>query len=129
MCLGRRYESIDMQHDLFGLGHDLDLRSNFQHDFSMSNYTSLDASRQEKHDAGKIKSCVFTESKVMTEKRFSQKKTLFLEFLLSRGQTVEIRQHLRTCWRKNCKRAIECAFFQLWSSSGSRVMCRFVEKC
>ena len=43
-----------MQHDLFGSGHDLDLRSNSQHDFSRSNYISFDASRQEKHDAGKI---------------------------------------------------------------------------
>ena len=43
-----------MQHDLFGSGHDLDLRSNFQYDLSRSNYISLDASRKEKHDAGKI---------------------------------------------------------------------------
>ena len=43
-----------MRHYLFGSGHDLDLRSNFQHDFAWSNYTSFDASRQEKHDASKI---------------------------------------------------------------------------
>ena len=43
-----------MQHDLSGSGHDLDLRSNFQHDFLRSNYISFDAARQEKHDDGKI---------------------------------------------------------------------------
>ena len=43
-----------MQHDLFGSGHDLDLRSNFQHDLSRSNYISFDASKQEKHGASKI---------------------------------------------------------------------------
>ena len=42
-----------MHHDLFGSGHDLDLRSNFQHDFSRSNYISFDAARQETHDDGK----------------------------------------------------------------------------
>ena len=34
----------DMQHDLFGSGHDLDPRSNFIFDFSGSYYTSFDAS-------------------------------------------------------------------------------------
>ena len=38
---------------LFGSGHDLDLRLNFQHDLSRSNYISFDAARQEKYDAGK----------------------------------------------------------------------------
>ena len=84
-----------MQHDLFGSGHDLDLRSNFQHDLSRSNYISFDAARQEKHDAGKNKYCAFTESKVITEKRLSQK-LLFLEFLLPGGQTVGLRSNLRT---------------------------------
>ena len=58
------------------------------------------------------------------------KKRLFLEFLLSGGQTVDLRWNLRTCQRKNCKRAIECSnALQRCSFSGSRVMCRFVEKC
>ena len=30
-----------MQHDLFGSGHDLDLRSNFIFDFSVSYYTPV----------------------------------------------------------------------------------------
>ena len=29
MCSGRRWKSTDIQHDLFGSGHDLDLRWNF----------------------------------------------------------------------------------------------------
>ena len=33
-----------MQHDLFQSGHDLDLRSNFQHDLLRSNHNSFDAS-------------------------------------------------------------------------------------
>ena len=57
------------------------------------------------------------------------KKRLFLEFLLSGGQTVYLRWILKICLRKNVKRAIECAFPRSCSSSGSRVMCRFVEEC
>ena len=59
-------------------------------------------------------------------KTFFAKKRLFLEFLLSRGQTVDFRYNLRTCLRKNGKRAIECAFPQRCSSSGSRVVCLLV---
>ena len=99
-----------MQDDLFGSGHYLDLRSNFQHDLSRSNYISFDASRQEKHDSGKNKCRGSTESKVITEKLFSQKNGYFWVFLLSGGQTVDLGWNLRACWRKNGKRAIECAF-------------------
>ena len=60
---------------------------------------------------------------------FSQNKTAFLEFLLSSAQTVDRGSNLRTCQRKSFKRAIECAFEGRCSSSGCRVMCRFVEKC
>ena len=60
-----------MQHDPFRSGHDLDLRSNFQHDLSRSKYNSFDASRQEEHGAGKNKCPAFIESKVITEKRLS----------------------------------------------------------
>ena len=34
-----------------------------------------------------------------------------------------------TWWQKSVRRAIECAFLGRCSSSGSRVMCRCVEKC
>ena len=55
-------------------------------------------------------------------------KRLFLEFLLSGGQTVDLGSNLRAGWQNSVKRAIECAFSRRCSSSGSRVMCRFVEK-
>ena len=32
MCAKRQYGSTDIQHDVLGSGHDLDLWSNFQHD-------------------------------------------------------------------------------------------------
>ena len=51
MCSGRTYRSTDMKHDLFRSRHDLDLRLNFKNDLLRSNYSSFDASRQEKHDA------------------------------------------------------------------------------
>ena len=85
-----------MQHDLFGSGHDLDLRSNFQHDLSRSNYISFDAARQEKHDdAGKI-NIVSLLSQKLLQKNVCRKKLLFLEFLLPGGQTVDLRSNLRT---------------------------------
>ena len=43
-----------MDHDLFRSDHDLDLRSNSQNDLLRSNYSSLNASKQEKHDADNI---------------------------------------------------------------------------
>ena len=43
-----------MQHELFRSGHDLDLRSNFQHNLLRSNNSSFVASRQKEHDAGEM---------------------------------------------------------------------------
>ena len=117
-----------MQHDLFGSGHGLDLRSNFQYDLPRSNYISFDATRQEKHDDGKI-NIVSLLSQKLLQKNVCRKKMLFLEFLLPGGQTVDLRSNLRTNQRKNVKRAIECAFAQHCSSFSSRVMRQFVEKC
>ena len=54
MYSGRRYRSADMQHDLFRSDHDLELRSNFQHDLLRSKYSSFDASWREKQDTGKM---------------------------------------------------------------------------
>ena len=71
-----------MQHDLFGSGHDLDLRSIFQHDLSRSNYISFDASRQEKHDAGKINVMSLLIQKLLQKKTFSQKTVIFGVFAL-----------------------------------------------
>ena len=64
-----------MQHDLFESGHDFDLRSKFQNDFSMSNYISFDAPRQEKHDADKINAVSLLSQKLFHI--FSQKNGYF----------------------------------------------------
>ena len=95
MCSSRRCGSTDRQHDLFGSGHDLDLRSNFQRGLSRSTYISFDAPRQEKHDAGKINVVPLLSQKLL-QKNLYCKKRLFLEFLLPGGQTVDLRSNLRT---------------------------------
>ena len=51
----------------------------------------------------------FTGSKVITEKPF-RKNRLFLEFLLSASQTVQLRSNLRHVGDK-ANRAIRCVFF------------------
>ena len=50
----RQDGSKDMQHDLFGSGHDLDLRSNFIYEFSGLYYTSFDASWGAEYNGDKI---------------------------------------------------------------------------
>ena len=80
-----------MQNDLFESGHDLDLRSNFQHDLLRSNYISFDAPRQEKHDANKINVSLYhVLSQKLLQKNLLSKIWLFLEFLLSGGQTADL---------------------------------------
>ena len=69
MCSGRPHGSTDMQHDLFRRGHDLDLMSNFQNDLLMSNYSSFDASRQEKHDAVNMNVVLFLSQKLSQKKK------------------------------------------------------------
>ena len=64
-----------MQHDPFRSGHDLDLRSKFQHDLSRSNYISFDAARQYKHDASKI-NIVSSLSQKLLQKNVYRKKTV-----------------------------------------------------
>ena len=46
--------SNDISYDLFGSGHDLDLRSNFKFDLFRSNYISFDASQRDTHDGVQI---------------------------------------------------------------------------
>ena len=58
----------------FGSGHDLDLRSNFQHDFLRSNYTSFAASRKEKNDAGKINVVSLLNQKLLQKTLFANKR-------------------------------------------------------
>ena len=83
---------------------DLSLRSNFQNDLLRSNYSSFDASQEEKYDSGKINAVSFLSQKLL-QKPFFCKKRLCLEFLLSRGQTVDLRSNLRTPLQKSVKRA------------------------
>ena len=128
MCSGRRYGSIDLQHDFFGSGHDHDLRSDLQHDFLRSSYISFDVSSQEKHDAAKYMWCLYWVKSYSRKAVFLVKTVNFRVFALWR-QTADLRSNLRTPQRKNVKRAIECAFLRRCSSSTSRVMRRFVDKC
>ena len=66
-------------------GHDLDLRSNFQHDLLRSNYISFDAALQEKHDAGKMNVMPLLSQKLLPKNVF--RKRFFIVFAL---------------WRLNC---------------------------
>ena len=93
MCSGWRCESIDFQYNLSRSDHDLELRSNFQNDLLRSTYTSFDASRQEKHDAGKLNVVPLLSQKLL-QKTFFRKNDYF-EFLLSGGQTCDHRSILR----------------------------------
>ena len=69
MCLSWQYASIDMQ---LGSRRDLDLRSNFDLDLSMSCYTCFDASWRGKHDGVKIIALSFQTQKLL-KNRFAQK--------------------------------------------------------
>ena len=71
-CLSRQDGSTDMQHDLFGSGHDLDLRSNFIFDLLRSNYISFDASCRGKHDGVRIISLPYLEPE-LSQKTISVK--------------------------------------------------------
>ena len=88
-----------MQHDLFRSDHDLDLMS-FLNDILRSNYSVFDASRQKKHDAGKM-NAVPIWSQSYYRQTFSAK-TALLE-LLSGGLTVDCRSNLRRyyCYGKS----------------------------
>ena len=59
-----------MQHDLFGSGHDLDLRSNFEIDLSRSNYTSFKSAFHEKHDGIKTSSISFLDKILLAKPLF-----------------------------------------------------------
>ena len=85
MGSGGRYASTDMQHDLFESGHDLDFKSNFQHDLLRSNYHSFDAFWQEKHDADKMNTVPLLSRKLLPKTCFRQVGYFYV--LLSGGQT------------------------------------------
>ena len=64
------HRSTDMQHDLFGPGHDLDLWSNFPDDLLRSKYNAFDASRQEKHDVCKTNAVPLLNQKILSKNVF-----------------------------------------------------------
>ena len=62
-----------MQHDLFQSGHDLDIDFDLGQLFNMtfkSNHSSLDASQQEEHDAGKINVVALLSHKLLSKNVF-----------------------------------------------------------
>ena len=66
-----------MQHDIFRSGHNLELRSNFQHDLLRFNYSSFDASLQEKHDVGKMIVMSLQRQKLLPDFFFFVKRLFF----------------------------------------------------
>ena len=80
MFAGWPHGSTDVQHYLFRTGHDLDLRSNFQNDLLRSNYSSLDASSQDNHNAGKMYVMSLLSLKLLQKKTFFRKNGYFLNF-------------------------------------------------
>ena len=84
-----------MQHDLFGSRHDLDLRSNFQ---LIYHSTRLDT----RNTMLTKNLCPLLNQKLLQNK-FNRKKLLLLEFLLSAGQTVDLRSKLRQVRKRTLK--------------------------
>ena len=72
-----------MQYGLFRSGNDLDFLPFFQYDLLRSNYSSLDASRQEEHDAGNMNVLPLLRQKLLPN--FFFLKRFVLEFVLSGG--------------------------------------------
>ena len=81
----------DMQHHLFGSGHDVDL---------WLNYRSIRRVPTRGARCWQNKCHALTESKVITEKCFSLKR-LFLEFFLFAGQSFKLGSNLRSPQRKS----------------------------
>ena len=107
-----------MQHDLFLSGHDVDLRSNFQDYFLRINHSSFDAFRQEEHDAGEMNVLPLLSQGFL---HFYFVKRLFLEFLLSGGQSIDLRSILRSSQRKALKELSNIFFCDARSSSGFQI--------
>ena len=71
-----------MQYDLFWSGYDSDLRSNLSNDILRSNYSSFDASRQEKDYVGNM-NAASVKSEVITEIRFFFVRTAIFKVIYS----------------------------------------------
>ena len=92
MCSGRRYGSNDMQHALFGSGHDLASKGQI---FIMTfqGHIIYQSTRLDKRNTMLAKKCcVFSESKVITEKRYSQKNGYFLVFFSLEAKPLTLDQ-------------------------------------
>ena len=73
ICFSHKNASTDVQHDLLGSTHDLDLRSNSDTDLSRPHVTCFDAFRPEEHDAVKIMSLDSLVQKLFVRKLFAKK--------------------------------------------------------
>ena len=73
MWSGWRYGAIDMQHDFSRSSHNLDLSLIFKitstGQIIINKTRLLNASRQEKHDAGKINVVAFLSQKLLSKNR------------------------------------------------------------
>ena len=95
-CLYHRDESIDMQHDLIGSGHYLDLTSNLRNDPFRSHYTSFDAPWREKDDCATISLLYLRDQKLLQKNYFRQDRPFWLS-MTSVGQTVDHSSNMMAC--------------------------------
>ena len=72
LCVSHQDASTDMQHDLLRTLRDLDLRSNFDLDFSRSNHISFEASVRGKHDDAIVDSLSLLVQKLFVTEYFGQ---------------------------------------------------------
>ena len=86
---------------------------------SRSNYSSINVSRQGEHDAGNTKMASLQSQKLLPKKKNLENGYIWSFYSLE--DEPDLRSNLRTPLRKSVKRAIECAFPRLCSSSGYRV--------
>ena len=99
----------------------------FEHDLLRSNYSSFHTFRKGSTMLAKWMSTVVSllNQNLLPKNIFHKKGSIFRVFALYRPN---LRSNLWTASQKSVIRDIECAFQWHCSTSGSRVMCRFVEK-
>ena len=118
-----------MQLDLLRSGHDLDLRPNFQH--GLVKWIIVHSRRLDNRNMMLVKSiwCLYWVKGYY--RNTFRKNCYFLSFFLSlEAKLLILGQTLGHLSERALKElAIECAFPRRCISSGSRIMCRFLEKC
>ena len=112
MCLSYQGASTDMQHDLVGSPRDLDLRSNFDLDFSRSPCICFDASRREKHDGAKLISLRHLVKKIFVKNHFPRKWS-FWPLVTSGAKTIDPSSNLRARFAERASKELSIAFFGL----------------